>query len=180
MVYGNEITYTTPDAASVVRALKDMFGDQFLLSMGTLTEPKQALEAVGAGNQFLVSPHCEEELAAAMSATGLPIMMGAFTPAEVDKSYRSGSSIVKLFPGSLGSPKYLKALRGPFTDIPMMPTGGVSAENLEDWFNAGAVAVGAGSALCPGAWAQEGRFEDITVRARSFVEAINRWQSQLE
>jgi 2-dehydro-3-deoxyphosphogluconate aldolase/(4S)-4-hydroxy-2-oxoglutarate aldolase len=179
-VYGIEITYTTPNAAHVVKELDAQFSGEVLLGMGTLTEPQQADEAVEAGAKFLVSPHYEEELAAAMFATGQPIMMGAFTPAEVIKSYRGGSSIVKLFPGSLGSPKYLKALRGPFPDIPMMPTGGVSAENIEDWFKAGAVAVGAGSALCPRSWAEEGRFDDITTRARSFVEAINRYRNHLE
>ena len=80
--------------------------------------------------------------------------------------------MVKLFPGSLGGPAYLKALRGPFPDIPMMPTGGVSAGNLVEWFAAGAVAVGAGSELCPPAWAKAGRFDDISAQARSFVAAV--------
>jgi 2-dehydro-3-deoxyphosphogluconate aldolase/(4S)-4-hydroxy-2-oxoglutarate aldolase len=66
----------------------------------------------------------------------------------------------------------MKALRGPFPDIPMMPTGGVSPDNLVDWFKAGALAVGAGSNLCPTAWAQEGRFEEITLRASEFVKAV--------
>jgi 2-dehydro-3-deoxyphosphogluconate aldolase/(4S)-4-hydroxy-2-oxoglutarate aldolase len=171
-VYGIEITYSTPDAASVVKALDDKFGEKILLGMGTLTKPEQVTEALEGGARYLVSPHCEERLAEAMVATDLPIMMGAFTPSEVVKSYHLGSSIVKIFPGSLGGPKYMKALRGPLPNIPMMPTGGVSAENLADWFAAGAVAVGAGSALCPGTWAKEGRFADITKRASNFVKAI--------
>jgi 2-dehydro-3-deoxyphosphogluconate aldolase/(4S)-4-hydroxy-2-oxoglutarate aldolase len=83
-----------------------------------------------------------------------------------------GSDVVKLFPGSLGGPAYMKALRGPFPEIPMMPTGGVSAENLGERFAAGAVAVGAGSELCPPAWAKEGRFDDIIARASAFVQAL--------
>ena len=99
-------------------------------------------------------------------------MVGALTPSEIVQAYNHGSDMVKVFPGSLGGPAYLKALRGPFPDIPMMPTGGVSSENLVDWFEAGAVAVGAGSNLCPTAWAQEGRFEQITARASEFVKAV--------
>lgn len=172
-VYGIEITYSTPDAAGVARELNEKYGEQILLGMGTLTRPEHAVQAQAAGARFLVSPHCDPELAQAMVSTGLVVMMGALTPMEIVQAHRLGSDIVKLFPGSLGGPKYLKALRGPFPDIPIMPTGGVSAENIADWFAAGAVAVGAGGELCPGAWAKEGRFADITQRAAEFVRAVS-------
>ncbi len=171
-VLGIEITYTTPQAVSVVKTLEQKYSDQILLGMGTLTRPEQAQEALQAGAQFVVSPITEPALAQAMVATGLGVMIGAFTPSEVFQAYNLGSDVVKLFPGSLGGPAYMKSLRGPFPDIPMMPTGGVSAENLGEWFAAGAVAVGAGSELCPPAWANEGRFDDITTRARAFVLAL--------
>jgi 2-dehydro-3-deoxyphosphogluconate aldolase/(4S)-4-hydroxy-2-oxoglutarate aldolase len=171
-VLGIEITFTTPNAPEVVSQLDDKYGDEILLGMGTLTTPENAQEAKAAGAQFIVSPHCEDELAHAMVATGLGVMIGALTPSEVVKSYRLGSDVVKVFPGSAGGPSYMKALRGPFPDIPMMPTGGVNADNLADWFAAGAVAVGAGSQLCPRAWAEEGRFDDITARAKEFVKAV--------
>ena len=171
-VLGIEITYSTPNAPEVVQTLAEKFSDQIVLGMGTLTEIEHAEQAVKAGAGFLVSPHCEKELAAAMVATGLPVMMGALTPTEVLHAFRSGSDVVKVFPGSLGGPDYLKALRGPFPNIPMMPTGGVSLENIGAWFAAGAFAVGAGSNLCPTAWAKEGRFAEITALARSFAEAV--------
>ncbi len=171
-VLGIEITYTTPNAPEVVNQLHNKYGDEILLGMGTLTTPEDAKEAKAAGAQFIVSPHCEDELAQAMVATGLGVMIGALTPSEVVKAYRLGSDVVKIFPGSLGGPSYIKALRGPFPDIPMMPTGGVAADNLVDWFAAGAVAVGAGSQLCPRAWAEAGRFDDITEQAKDFVKAI--------
>jgi 2-dehydro-3-deoxyphosphogluconate aldolase/(4S)-4-hydroxy-2-oxoglutarate aldolase len=82
-VTGIEITYTTPNAAEVVAALAQRFGDEIVLGMGTLIEPAQAAEAAQAGAQFLVSPHTEPTLAQAMVATGLPVMMGALTPTEV-------------------------------------------------------------------------------------------------
>lgn len=171
-VTGIEITYSTPQAAAVVRNLAAKFGREILLGMGTLTSPAQVDEAVAAGAQFIVSPHCDPELAVKMVASGLPAMIGALTPTEVFQARRLGSDVVKLFPGSLGGPAYLRALRGPYPDIPLMPTGGVSAENVGEWFAAGAYAVGAGSELCPPPLAKEGRFSEITTRAAAFVQAV--------
>jgi 2-dehydro-3-deoxyphosphogluconate aldolase/(4S)-4-hydroxy-2-oxoglutarate aldolase len=169
---GIEITYTTPNAAEVVAALDRQFGDEIMLGMGTLTQPAQAAEAQVAGARFLVSPHTEPLLAQAMVATGLPVMMGALTPSEVVQASSLDADVIKIFPGSLAGPGYLKALRGPFPGIKMMPTGGVSLNNVADWFAAGAVAVGAGGELCPTAWAKAGRFDDIASRAREFVSAV--------
>ncbi len=171
-VIGIEITFTTPNALDVVKALDDEFGEKIILGMGTLTQEEQAEAAVIAGAKFLVSPHTEKKLAKAMVATGLPTMMGALTPSEVMKARSYGSDVVKIFPGSLGGPAYMKSLKGPFPDIPMMPTGGVSSENLRDWFMAGAFAVGAGSNLCPKTLALAGEFDQITEIAREYVDAI--------
>lgn len=171
-VLGIEITYSTPNAPEVVAELDRKYGAAILLGMGTLTEPDQISQAQAAGARFLVSPHCEPTLGSMMVATGLPTMLGALTPTEVLQAHRLGADVVKIFPGSLGGPGYLKSLRGPFPYIRMMPTGGVSADNVGDWFAAGAVAVGAGGELCPPAWAKEGRFADITARARTFVAAV--------
>ncbi|MFN2195878.1 MAG: bifunctional 4-hydroxy-2-oxoglutarate aldolase/2-dehydro-3-deoxy-phosphogluconate aldolase [Anaerolineales bacterium] len=171
-VTGIEITYTTPRAAEVVQALDETFGAEIVLGMGTLTDPAQAAEAAQAGAKFLVSPHTEAELAAAMTGTGLAVMLGAFTPSEVMQAVRLGSDVVKIFPGSLGGPAYMKALRGPFPGIPMMPTGGVDENNLKDWFAAGAFAVGAGSKLCPKQLAVDGRFAEITRIAHQFAQAV--------
>ena len=171
-VLGIEITYTTPQAAKVVKTLDVKFGEKILLGMGTLTQIEQVDEAKSAGARFIVSPHLETSLAEAMVASGLGVMIGALTPSEVTQAFNMGSDVVKVFPGSLGGPGYMKALRGPFPDIPMMPTGGVNPDNLVAWFQAGAVAVGAGSSLCPSSWAKEGRFNEITQRAKEFVAAV--------
>ena len=171
-VTGIEITFTTPNALDVVKALDDEFGERIILGMGTLTQKEQAEAAMVAGAKFLVSPHTEKTMAKAMVATGLPTMMGALTPSEVMQARSYGSDVVKIFPGSLGGPGYMKSLKGPFPDIPMMPTGGVSSENLKDWFKAGAFAVGAGSNLCPKTLALAGEFDQITEIARGYVDAI--------
>ena len=171
---GIEITYTTPQATEVVRELDEKYGEAVLLGMGTLTLPEHAQSAKHAGARFIVSPHCDDELAQAMVATGLLVMIGALTPSEVVRARRLGAHVVKLFPGSLGGPDYLRSLRGPYPDIPFMPTGGVGADNIAEWFAAGAIAVGAGSGLSPPAWAKEGRFSDITEQARSYVAAVEK------
>lgn len=171
-VTGIEITFTTPDALDVVRRLDEAYGDEIFLGMGTLTKPRQAAEAMAAGARYLVSPMVDDDLVRAMAGTGLLVMAGALTPTEVMRAYTLGSDIVKVFPGSLVGPGYLKSLHGPFPDIPLMPTGGVSKENVADWFAAGAVAVGAGSSLCPKQLALAGRFAEITAIARAFLEAV--------
>ncbi|MEN6528737.1 MAG: bifunctional 4-hydroxy-2-oxoglutarate aldolase/2-dehydro-3-deoxy-phosphogluconate aldolase [Anaerolineaceae bacterium] len=171
-VKGIEITYSTPDAEDVVRRLALKYGESILLGMGTLTKAEQAASAKEAGAMFLVSPVCEDELVKAMVASRLLTMAGALTPTEVLKAYTMGVDVVKIFPGSLGGPAYIKALKGPFPYIPMMPTGGVNASNAADWFAAGVVAVGAGSELCPPQLAKEGKFAEISQRAVAFVKVI--------
>jgi 2-dehydro-3-deoxyphosphogluconate aldolase/(4S)-4-hydroxy-2-oxoglutarate aldolase len=171
-VLGIEITYSTPNAEEVVRTLSKMYGTRIVLGMGTLTKPEQALSAKEAGASFLVSPVCEPSLVKSMAESGLLNMAGALTPTEVLQAYNLGADVVKIFPGSLGGPAYIKALKGPFPYIPMMPTGGVSAGNVAEWFSAGVVAVGAGSELCPPQLAKEGKFEEISKRAAEFVQVV--------
>jgi 2-dehydro-3-deoxyphosphogluconate aldolase/(4S)-4-hydroxy-2-oxoglutarate aldolase len=173
-VTGIEITFTTQDALNVVKMLDKEYGSGITLGMGTLTLPEQAEMAKAAGAVFLVSPHTEEKLAEAMTGTGLPVMMGAFTPSEVMKAWNLNSDVIKIFPGSLGGPGLMKSLKGPFPDIPMMPTGGVTEDNLGEWFRAGAFAVGAGSNLCPKDLAEKGEFSRITEIAKRYVSAIKK------
>ncbi len=179
-VKGIEITYSTPNAAEVVRQLDKQFSNQIVLGMGTLTEPTQVDEAIGAGARFLVSPICDPLLGKTMIASGVPVMIGALTPTEVFQAYMLGSDVVKVFPGSLGGPSYMKALKAPFPNIPMMPTGGVSATNVGEWLAAGAFAVGAGSELCPPKLAKEGRFDEISIKAREFIKALDEARSTLK
>jgi 2-dehydro-3-deoxyphosphogluconate aldolase / (4S)-4-hydroxy-2-oxoglutarate aldolase len=171
-VLGIEITYSTPNAEEVVRTLSSTFGNSIVLGMGTLTRPEQAAQAKQAGANFLVSPICEPGLVKSMVASGLLTMAGALTPTEVFQAYDLGVDVVKVFPGSLGGPAYIKALKGPFPYIPMMPTGGVSAGNVAEWFKTGVVAVGAGSELCPPQLAKDGNFNEITKLAADFVQVV--------
>jgi 2-dehydro-3-deoxyphosphogluconate aldolase/(4S)-4-hydroxy-2-oxoglutarate aldolase len=175
-VTGIEITYSTPDAPSVIAEIDRRYGDRVVLGAGTVTTPAQATEAVEAGARFLVSPGTTEELARALLATGVTTLMGALTPSEVIRVSELGAHAVKIFPASLGGPGYLKSLRGPFPNIPFVPTGGVNESNIGTWLSAGAVAVGAGGELCSGADLAAGRYSEIEDRARRFADAVRQWR----
>lgn len=175
-VTGIEITYSTPDAPSVISRIDQRYGDRVVLGAGTVRTPKQAREAVDAGARFLVSPGTTDELADAMLATGVPVLLGALTPSEVMHVAELGAHAVKVFPASLGGPAYLRALRAPFPDVPFVPTGGVNVANLAEWLEAGAVAVGAGGELCSTADLAAGRFSEVEDRAREFAKAVGQWR----
>lgn len=171
-ITGLEVTYSTPDAAAVIRDLTAEFGDSANVGAGTVTTPQQAEEAAAAGARFLVSPGSVPTVTEAMLATGATVMTGAMTPTEVMTALDLGTHVVKLFPASLGGPSLLKALRGPFPDAPIMPTGGVSAANLGEWFAAGAVAVGAGGDLVSGRALAAEDWGTIEETARVFSAAL--------
>ncbi|HEY5820386.1 MAG TPA: bifunctional 4-hydroxy-2-oxoglutarate aldolase/2-dehydro-3-deoxy-phosphogluconate aldolase [Propionibacteriaceae bacterium] len=170
-VTGIEVTYSTPDAAAVIREVRRRHGDAVYLGAGTVLHPAQAHEAVEAGAEFLVSPGTEPALAGVMLSTGVTVLSGAMTPSEVMTVLRLGVHVVKLFPASLGGPAFLKALRAPFPDVDFVPTGGVNAQNLAEWLAAGAVAVGAGGELCSARAMATGDWEAITATARQFSAA---------
>ncbi len=171
-VLGIEITYSTPDAASVIAGVKQSYGDEVLVGAGTLVTHAQVSEAAEAGASYLVSPGLDDEVVASIRATGLPAMAGVLTPTEVMRGVRLGVDVMKLFPGSLGGPSYLRSLRGPFPDVPFIPTGGVSADNVGDWLAAGAIAVGAGSELASAGDISSGDFAGIREKGRRFLTAI--------
>ncbi|GAB6859333.1 bifunctional 4-hydroxy-2-oxoglutarate aldolase/2-dehydro-3-deoxy-phosphogluconate aldolase [Microbacterium xylanilyticum] len=171
-VTGIEVTYSTPDAPAVIRELIARHGEGAYVGAGTVTTSAEAEAAADAGAAFLVSPGTLPDLTAAMRATGAVIMTGALTPTEVMTALRLEVDVVKIFPASLGGPAYLSALRGPFPHAPLMPTGGVTADNLADWFGAGAVAVGAGGDLANSASIAAGDWDDLEARARRFSSAL--------
>ena len=170
-ITGIEITYSTPEAPRVIRELATRYGEQIYLGAGTVTTPEEATKAAEAGARFLVSPGTRRELTAVMKATGLLTMTGALSPSEVMAAIDYGVDVVKIFPASLGGPPYLKSLRGPFPNVALMPTGGVTPENIGDWFAAGAVAVGAGGDLVSGADLAAGRYDEVERKARLFWSA---------
>jgi 2-dehydro-3-deoxyphosphogluconate aldolase/(4S)-4-hydroxy-2-oxoglutarate aldolase len=173
-VTGLEITYSTPDAPAVIRALRAEYGDKIYLGAGTVLTRAQAEDAVDAGAEFLVSPGTVAGTVTAMKATGSLVMAGALTPTEVLTAVGLGADVVKIFRASRGGPSYFRALRGPLPDVPLMPTGGVTPGNIGDWFDAGAVAVGAGGDLCSTADLAAGRYDLVREKALNFSAALER------
>lgn len=171
-ISGIEVTYSTPDAPAVIRELISRHGADAYVGAGTVTTPAEAAAAAEAGAEFLVSPGTRPDLTRAMIETGTVVMTGALTPSEVMEARELGVDVVKIFPASLGGPSYLGALRGPFPDAPLMPTGGVTPDNLAEWFAAGAVAVGAGGDLARGASIAAGDWADIEQQAARFAAAL--------
>jgi 2-dehydro-3-deoxyphosphogluconate aldolase/(4S)-4-hydroxy-2-oxoglutarate aldolase len=176
-VLGIEITFTTPEAPQIIRDLDEEYGDSILLGAGTVTTREQVEQSAEAGATFLVSPGCDPNLLPAMLQTGLLVLPGTLTPSEVMLARGLGAQAVKLFPGSLGGPLYLKALLGPFPSVPFVPTGGVSVGNIVDWFAAGAFAVGAGGALAPPSLEGRDRSE-VVENARRFAETVRAVRQQ--
>lgn len=163
-----EVTFTVPGAAGVIETLAGRH-PAALVGAGTVLNGAQADEANRAGAAFLVSPGYSGSVAEFVGEADIPYLPGVVTPTEVMAALERGFTALKLFPGDLGGPAYLRALRGPFPNARFMPTGGVSAENLADWAAAGAVAVGMGSSLTrgePEAVRREAR------RLRTAMEAI--------
>jgi 2-dehydro-3-deoxyphosphogluconate aldolase/(4S)-4-hydroxy-2-oxoglutarate aldolase len=169
-----ELTFTIPGAADALRAARAAHGDALLLGAGTLRTPEDVRAAVEAGAEYLVAPNLRSDVLDAMLASGCLAIPGTFTPTEVAAAIDAGAEVVKLFPAFLGGPDYLKALRGPFPELKAIPTGAITLDTLNDWFRAGAVAVGVGGELCSREVQNAGKWEEIATRARTFAEKATR------
>jgi 2-dehydro-3-deoxyphosphogluconate aldolase/(4S)-4-hydroxy-2-oxoglutarate aldolase len=165
-----EITFTVPGASGVIEHLAKRFSGQILMGAGTVLDPETARIAILAGAQFVVSPALNPETARLCNRYQVPYMPGAATIGEVIAAMECGADIVKVFPGEILGPAFVKAVKGPLPQAQLMPTGGVSLENVAQWINAGAVAIGVGGNLTAGA--KSGDFASTTRIARQFVEKI--------
>ncbi|GAA4313012.1 bifunctional 4-hydroxy-2-oxoglutarate aldolase/2-dehydro-3-deoxy-phosphogluconate aldolase [Streptomyces venetus] len=160
-----EISLTTTDALTVITRARAELGPDALLGAGTVRSAADAARAVEAGASYLVTPALVDGLA----PYGVPVLMGALTPSEIEVALARGADAIKLFPGSLGGPGYLKALRDPFPEVPFVPVGGVDAQAARDYLERGAVAVGVGSPLVGDA-ADGGDLDRLRARAAEFRE----------
>jgi 2-dehydro-3-deoxyphosphogluconate aldolase/(4S)-4-hydroxy-2-oxoglutarate aldolase len=164
-VTGIEVTFSTPGAADAIRrVLKEL--PNALVGAGTVLEIAELEAACDAGAKFLVSPHFDPVLLESARGRKVPYLPGALTPTEIVRAWKAGAACVKLFPGSAVGPGYVKAIRGPLPDVPLMPTGGVDEKNLGEWLKAGVIAVGMGGALATGT------LEEIEVAARRIMRVL--------
>jgi 2-dehydro-3-deoxyphosphogluconate aldolase / (4S)-4-hydroxy-2-oxoglutarate aldolase len=166
-----EITFTVPGAAAVIAGLvrRDAACD-ILIGAGTVLDPETARAAILAGAQFVVSPCLNRDTARLCNRYQVPYMPGAATVKEIVEAMECGADIVKVFPGETLGPTFIKAVRGPLPHACLMPTGGVSLENVGEWIRAGCVAVGVGGNLTGAA--KGGNFQSITDLARQFIAKI--------
>ena len=142
-----EITMTTPNALEGIRKASAQFSKTASIGVGTVLNAETARRALDAGAEFIVSPITKPEIAQVAGAAARPVMLGAYTPTEAQLAFEAGTDYVKLFPADTLGPGYIKALRAPLPHLRIVPTGGVTLDNIFDFFAAGCPAVGLGSSL---------------------------------
>ena len=167
-----EITMTVPRAIELIAEIATALPDGFILGAGTVIDGDTARRAIEAGAQFLVSPVFRPDVIAAAHAQDVPVMPGCFTPTEILNAWEAGADVVKVFPATALGPGYLKDVRAPLPHVKLMPTGGVTVDNVGDWIRAGAVAVGVGSALLDTKAIASGALGPIVDNARRIVENV--------
>lgn len=168
-----EITMTVPGAVGVIKELKQTGGSDVLVGAGTVLNEGAARLCIDAGAEFLVSPGFNMQTVELAKREGTLMMAGALTPTEIMAAWEAGSDFVKVFPcGQVGGAKYIKALRGPFPQIPLVPTGGVNLDTAGAFIKAGAAALGVGGELVQADALRNNKPEVIVENARKFLAAV--------
>jgi 2-dehydro-3-deoxyphosphogluconate aldolase/(4S)-4-hydroxy-2-oxoglutarate aldolase len=174
-----EVTFTIPGAIRVLEQVSDKLGDRVLLGAGTVLDTETARAAILAGAEFIVSPSTNIDVIGVCKRYSKLSMPGAFTPTEVIAAWQAGADIVKIFPSDVHGPKYLKALRGPYPQVRMMPTGGVTLETAADFLKAGACALGIGGSLVEARALADRDLTRIETLSRRFVDAVRQARESL-
>ncbi|MBM7453258.1 2-dehydro-3-deoxyphosphogluconate aldolase/(4S)-4-hydroxy-2-oxoglutarate aldolase [Acholeplasma morum] len=168
-----ELTFTVPNAHEVIRHLRDAIPEEkLILGAGTVLDKQTAQLAIESGATYIVSPGFDLETALYCNEVNVPYMPGCLTITEMLTALKAGVEVVKLFPGSAFGPSYVKAVKGPLPNINIMPTGGVSLDNVGEWIKNGVVAVGVGGELT--APAKHGDFDGVRANAKAFVDAVKK------
>ncbi len=173
-----EITMTVPGAVELIRRVVKESGDRFLVGAGTVLNADSARACIDAGAQFIVSPAVNLETIAACNALDVAVFPGALTPTEVLTAWQAGADAVKVFPASaMGGAKYLRALKAPFPQVELIPTGGVSLSTARDFLQAGAFALGVGSELVDPLAIRAGTPTVISDNAHNYLEIVREFQA---
>ena len=171
-----EVTMTTPGALDVIKVVSAELGGKVVVGVGSVLDPETARAAILAGADYVVAPTLNEAVVRITKRYGKVCIPGAFTPTEVLRAWDSGADAVKVFPTSSVGPQYIKDLKGPLPQIPLVPTGGVSVETCGDFIRAGAIAVGAGSALVSSQAVAADNWPAITDTAKRMVDEV--WKAR--
>src|SRR3954449_8291557 len=176
-----EITMTVPGAIRELEKIADQFGDKIILGAGTVLDPETARACMLAGAQFFVTPSLNLATIEIAKRYSKAIFPGALTPTEVLAAWQAGADAVKVFPaGAVGGAKYIKALKGPFPQIEMIPTGGVNLETAGDFLKAGACAVAVGGELIDPQTIKEGKYEVFEARAKQYLAAVAKARGEIK
>lgn len=165
-----EITVEAPGAIDALSSVRQQLPEDALLGAGTVLDAGTAALTVAAGARFIVSPILSLEVCHAARAHGVPCMLGGMTPTEIHTAYQYGSEVVKVFPASTVGATFMRELKGPLGFIPLCPTGGITIENAGAFLEAGAVAVGVGSALMKKEWVQHGSWDALRQAASAWAK----------
>jgi len=174
-----EVTMTTPRAIELISDIAPTLPDGFLIGAGTVLDAATARQAIEAGAQFVVSPVLRPTIIDECHQHDVAMIPGCFSPTEILDAVDAGADIVKVFPATSLGPGFFKDLRGPFPDVKLMPTGGVTVENAGEWIRAGAAAVGIGSALLPADAIAARRFDKVTDSAKRIMATLKAARSAL-
>lgn len=173
-IHNLEITFTTPKALSVIEELSLIYkNSDVCIGAGTVLDPITARLAMLAGAEFIVSPHFDVEIAKICNLYTIPYFPGCATVNEIMEAMRYGSKVVKIFPGSLLTPQFIQNVKAPLPNVEMMPSGGVSLHNIEEWMNQGAWAVGIGSDLSMNKCED---YNQIREKAEAYASAVDRFK----
>ncbi len=176
-----EITMTVPGAIDLIAQLAKSLGSEFLIGAGTVLDAETAQRCIDAGAELIVSPGLDVDTVKYVKRAGKVMAAGALTPTEVIQAWKAGSDFVKIFPcGAVGGAKYIKSLKAPLPQIPMIPTGGVNLETAADLIRAGAEALGVGAELVSAAALQSGNTKEITEAARKFAAIVRETRASME
>jgi 2-dehydro-3-deoxyphosphogluconate aldolase/(4S)-4-hydroxy-2-oxoglutarate aldolase len=167
-----ELTFTTPGAADALAEARRLLPPHVLLGAGTITTRAELEAALDAGADFLVSPHLDPVLLKSMLASGRLALPGVLTPTEVAAALRAGTRAVKLFPAGTAGVAYMRSLFGPFPELRVVPTGGISIAGAREWLDAGAAAVGLGGELVPRALLDAGAWGEIARNASALAAGV--------
>lgn len=168
-----EVTMTTPGALQCIEtASKKLAGADVLLGVGTVLDAETCRLAILAGAEYIVSPTLSMPTIQMARRYGKPMIAGAYTPTEILTAWEQGSDFVKVFPASIGGPEYIKALKGPLPQVPLVPTGGVELDNIAAFLKAGASAFAVGGNLVNKKLLAANDFKGITENAKAFAEAV--------
>lgn len=173
-----ELTFTVPHADKLIEAMKEKYNSgEIIIGAGTVLDAATARIAILAGAEYIVSPYFDPETIKCCNRYGIPSMPGIYTPTEAVAAMECGADVLKVFPGDIAGPAFIKDMHGPIPNAVMMPSGGVSVDNVKDWIKAGAFACGAGSSLIAGA--KTGDYDKITETGKLFVERIKEARAEI-